>query len=317
MKHLLTVMALMFFLMCPVAGNTAPNEDNITIGISIPTADHGWTGGIVWWAEKIIAELAIEHPNIKIRYAQAENYVEQNYSIEEMLTSGIDALVILPHNPPHLANILRKAHSAGVFIVIVDRTAPTLVGDIYIAPDNYRFGQLAGEFLAKASGGQGKAVVMEGIPCEVNTLRVKGFMDAIAAWPGITILDSQPAYWSNEKGFELMQYYLENFDQIDMVWAGDDDVMLGALAAYKQSGRTDIKFMIGGGGSKEIVKMIMDNDPLVVGTVTYPPQVIYEAIKMTVSHLVEGRTFDKRIIMPSEWVTRENAESYYYPDSIY
>ena len=289
----------------------------ITIGISIPTADHGWTGGIVWWAEQAIKELEAQYPQVEFVLVKADNYVAQNADIEEMLNQGITGLVILPHNPPHLANILRKVQGSEVFIVIVDRNAPSLVSDIYIAGDNYHLGRLCAEYLVKDIRGKGDIVVMEGIPCEVNTLRVQGFMDVIANYPDIRVLDSQPAYWSEEKGFELMDYYLSTFPKIDAVWSGDDDVLEGALSAYRESGRNDVRRMLGGGGSKNIVKMILDNDPLVHATVTYPPQMIHEGIYMAIGHLINQKEYDKRVITPSMLVTKENASEYYFPDSIY
>ncbi len=317
MKRCVLLCLLLLAVPLLLAPAAFAEQRQVTIGVTIPTADHGWTGGIVWWAEKAISELKSSHPDLNIIYSQAQNYVEQNYAVEEMLQKGIDALVILPHNPPHLANVLRKAHATGAFIVIVDRTAPTLVGDIYIAADNYRFGQLCGQALVATGGNRGKLVVMEGISSEVNTLRVKGFREVLAGYPNITVLDSQPANWSRERGFELMQYYLDAFDQIDMVWCGDDDVLLGALDAYRRSGRQDVRLMLGGGGSKEVVKLIMDNNRLVPATVTYPPSIIYDGIKMAVGHLLEGKVYPTRVTIPSELVTEENAKAYFYPDSIY
>ena len=45
------VLAAMFGMLCASCGK-AKDADVVTIGVSIPSADHGWTGGIVWWAEQ-------------------------------------------------------------------------------------------------------------------------------------------------------------------------------------------------------------------------------------------------------------------------
>ncbi len=62
----------------------------------------------------------------------------------------------------------------------------------------------------------------------------------------------------------------------------DDDVLKGVLQAYKESGRDDIQFFLGGAGSKDIVKMIIDGDPVVRADVTHPPSMIATAISLAV-----------------------------------
>ncbi|HHR85450.1 MAG TPA: ribose ABC transporter substrate-binding protein, partial [Candidatus Acetothermia bacterium] len=119
--------------------------------------------------------------------------------------------------------------------------------------------------------------------------------------------------------------YLQKYPQIDAVWAQDDDVLKGVLQAYKESGRTDIKIMLGGAGSKDIVKMVMDGDPLVQADVTYPPSMIATGISAAVMSMrgeMPGSWYyqhqwPSKIIVPAELVTPENAANYYEPDSIY
>jgi len=110
-------------------------------------------------------------------------------------------------------------------------------------------------------------------------------MEVMKKYPKIRILDSQPAYWQTEKGLEIMENYLQKYPKIDAVWAQDDDVLKGVLQAYKESGRNDIKVMLGGAGSKEIIKMVMDGDPLVRADVTYPPSMIATGISLAVMSL--------------------------------
>ena len=103
----------------------------------------------------------------------------------------------------------------------------------------------------QALEGKGDIVVLEGIPTVINTERVDAFNKVMANYPDIKILDSQPAMWSTQKGLEIMENYLQKYDKIDAVWAQDDDVLKGVLQAYQESGRNDIKFFLGGAGSKD------------------------------------------------------------------
>ena len=314
MRKIVLCVTLLFLAGTADLAAAAPKH---RVGVAMPTADHGWTGGIVWWAQQAVAEFGKAHPDIEFILNLSDSDKEQAPQVEAMLEKGIDALVILPHRPAPLTTILNKAHKAGTFIVVVDRSIPKVPKDIYLAGDNYGFGYESGLYMARALEGKGNILVMEGIPCEGNTLRVKGFRNGLKDSPGIVVMDSQPAYWNPAKGYELMLQYMQQFPRIDAVWCGDDDVLEEALRAYKESGRTDVTMFLGGAGSKNIVKMIIDGEPLVRATVTYPPKMSHEGVRLAVEHLTKGMEFPKEITIPSELVTKENALDFYYPDSVY
>jgi ribose transport system substrate-binding protein len=296
------------------------------IGVAVPAADHGWTGGVIWWAEKAIREWKEKDPNLEFTLVTAYNPSEQVAQVRALITKGIHALVLLPHESGPLTPVAEEARKKGIFVVCVDRgLARETAYDVYLAGDNPGLGRMAGEQMAKLLGGKGKIVVIEGLPTVINTERVEGFKEIIAQYPEIEILAIQTGYWQRDKSFATMQTLLQKFDHIDAVWAGDDDALLGALQAIKLAKRTDIRFIFGAGGMKEVVKMIMDGDPMVPITITYPPSMIASSISLAVK-AVKGeplfpefyqKSIPSKIILACEVVTKENAKDYYYPDSVY
>ena len=295
--------------------SAAPKEK--IIGIAIPAADHGWTGGVVYWANRAKADIEKQDPSAKVLIAAAASSGEQVDKIENLLVQGIQALVVLPNEPAPLTGICSRAADKGVRLIVVDRGLTKNVETLYVAGDNRGFGARSAEVIAKELGGKGKIVVMEGIPCQTNTDRVEAFREVMKNYPDIKIMDSQSAYWSTERGMTLMEAYLQKHPQIDAVWAGDDDVLLGALKAYESAKRTDVKLFVGGGGSKAIVKKILDGDPLVRQTVTYPPKMIYVAAQEALK-LLNGQTPpQKTLTVPAEIVEKSNAADFYFPDSAY
>lgn len=288
------------------------------IGISIPSADHGWTGGVVYWAEQAKKKLEAENPDVQVIISTARDAAEQVDKVENLLVQGIRGLVILPQEPGPLTNVCEQAKKQGVYLVVVDRGLEKPVEDVTIAGDNPGFGRAGAEALAKAIGGKGKIVVMEGIPCVVNSDRVNAFREVIRQHPGIEVLDSQSAYWDTEKGLKLMENYLQKYPQIDAVWVGDDDVLLGALKAYEESGRKDIRCFVGGAGSKRVVKMILDGNPLVPFDVTYPPRMVAVAADYALAG-AQGKalTKEKKVVIPAEIISKENAAQFYYPESVF
>ena len=300
-----------------VGGGTTATKAR-RIGISIPSADHGWTGGVVWWAERAKAELAATNPGLSIEIVTAKDSIEQVNQIETLISKGIDALVVLPHEPGPLTNVCASAKENGILLVVVDRGLTRAVADIDVVGDNPGFGRVCGEQLVKALGGQGSIVVMEGIPCQVNTDRVEAFKAVMASQPGIQVLDSQPANWDTTQGLQVMEAFLQKYPKIDAVWTGDDDVLLGALKAYEESGRTDVKCFIGGGGNKLINKKVLDRDPLIPVNVTYPPKMIYAGVEEAIAALNSRKAdLPKKVVVPADVITPENASEFYFPDSIY
>jgi ribose transport system substrate-binding protein len=294
------------------------------IGVSTPSADHGWTGGIVWWAQKAIEDWEAKDKDIEFFFVTADNSAKQVGDVEDLMVKQIDALVILPHDSASLTPIVSEAYAEGIYTVVVDRGLTHEAQDVYIAGNNPGLGRVSGEWLAKEMNGRGKVVVLEGIPTVINTERVEAFNEVISQYPNIEILDSQPAYWSTQRGLEIMENYLQKYPEIDAVWAQDDDVLKGVLQAYKESGRNDIDIMLGGAGSKDIIKMVMEGDPLVRADVTYPPSMIASGISLAVMGVKDERLegfyqqkIPSRIILAAELITRENAEDYYVPESIY
>ena len=324
MKKLLGTLIMVAFVMAIGLPGTSLAADKIKIGISIPSADHGWTGGIVWWAQKAVEEWTQKDADVEFFVVTADSPAKQVGDVEDLMVKGINALVILPHDSAPLTPVVEEVYNSGVYTVVVDRGLIKEAQHVYIAGDNPGLGRVSAEWMAKAMEGKGKIVVLEGIPCVINTERVEAFKAVIAKYPDLEIMDSQPAYWSTQKGLEIMENYLQKYDKIDAVWAQDDDVLKGVLQAYKESGRNDIKLFLGGAGSKDIVKMVIDGDPLVRADVTYPPSMIATAISLAVKGVknipLDGfyqMKIPSRVILASELIVPENAKDYYYPDSVF
>lgn len=301
---------------CVLFAGCGQAEQKTKIGISIPAADHGWTGGVVYWANQAKKAIEAENPGYEVIVSTARDAAEQVDKVENLLVQGIKALVILPHEPGPLTAVCEQASKQGVKLVVVDRGLTKDIADVTVSGDNPGFGRAGAQAIAKAINGKGNIVIMEGIPCVVNSDRVNAFKAEIAKYPGIKILDSQAANWDTEKGMRLMENFLQKYQKIDAVWTGDDDVLLGALKAYEESKRSDVQSFVGGAGAKLIVKMVMDGHKLVRFDVTYPPKMIEVGARQAVA-LLKNVKVEPRQIVPAEIIDQANAKNFYYPDSVF
>lgn len=291
--------------------------DKVTLGVAIPTATHGFTGGIVWWANEAKKELEKAHPDLKIIVKTAGGAPEQANQLQDLVTvNKINALVIFPFESASLTQPVAQVKKKGVYVTVVDRgLTDTSAQDAYVAGDNTAFGKLPAEYLAKTLDGKGDIVALRGIPTTLDNERWTAFESVIKQHPDMKILDAKYANWNRDDAFKVMQDYLTRFKHIDAVWAADDDMMIGVLKAIDQAKRTDIKEVFGGAGSKEAVKRIMDGDKRVQADVSYSPKFIYDAIKLTAEARLKGEKLPATTIIPSVLITKENAKQFYYPNS--
>ncbi len=287
------------------------------IGVAIPAATHGWAGGVVYWANRTKAELEKQYPGLKVTVKTAGSAAEQANQVQDLHTANkIDTLVILPFESAPLTQPVAQLKGKGVYVTVVDRglTDPS-AQDAYVAGDNPGFGKVSAEYMAKALGGKGDVVVLRGIPTVIDNQRVDAFTAVMKNHPGIKILDAKHGNWNRDDAFKVMQDYLTRFKKIDAVWASDDDMAVGVQKAIDQAKRSDIKLVLGGAGSKEYIKKVMDGDKLVTADVTYSPSMIADAMKLTAAARVKGEKVAATTIIPSVLITKENAKQYYEPAS--
>jgi ribose transport system substrate-binding protein len=294
----------------------AQAQETRTIGVSIPAADHGWTAGVVYHANRVADLLMKEHKGLKVIVKTSADPASQANAIQDLEVQGIDALVILPTDPDPLVNAIREIKSKGTFVSIVDR-APSVndnsVRDLYVAGNNPALGEVAGNYI-KATTPNAQVVVIRGLPIPIDQQRQEGFDKAIAG-SGVKVLDRQFGNWNRDDAFKVMQDFLTKHPKIDVVWCQDDDMAVGVLQAIAQAKRSDILYVVGGAGSKDMIKKVMDGDKMIPVDVLYPPAMVGTAMEMTAAALYDQIPAHGTYTLDATLITRDNAKAYYFPDS--
>ena len=309
MKHLLGAVTLAAMSAAPVMAQTV-------IGVSIPAATHGWAGGMNFHAQEAVDRLEATYPELDFVLATASDPGKQVNDIEDMVaTRNISALVVLPFESEPLTGPVKAVADGGAWVTVVDRgLSEAGIEDLYVAGDNPGFGKTSGEYMVSAMPDGGKIVVLRGIPTTIDNERVAGFEEAIAG-SGIEIIGMEHGNWNRDDSFTVMQDFLSKYPEIDAVWASDDDMAIGVLAAIEAAGRDDVKFVLGGAGMKEMIAKVRDGDPMIPADVTYPPSMIATAIELTALNFVSNAPVSGDFIIGSVLITQDNAEKFYYPDS--
>jgi ribose transport system substrate-binding protein len=314
MKATVLKIAMAAGLMAGVATGAMAQQKNVTIGVSIPAATHGWTGGAVYHAQETAKALEKMHPGLKVIVKTSPDGASQANALDDLTAQKIDALVVLPFNSDELTDPVRQVKNKGVLVTVIDRgLKDPSIQDIYVAGDNPGFGRIAGKYFADTLK-QGNIVVLRGIPTVLDDERVTNFEKAIEG-SGVKILDRQYANWNRDDAFKVMQDFLSKHPKIDAVWAADDDMALGVLEAIRQAKREDIKFVVGGAGMKEMVKRVMDGDKMIPVDVTYPPALVATAMHVTAANFYSNAPMRGTFVLNAQLITKENAKDHYFPNS--
>jgi D-xylose transport system substrate-binding protein len=177
--------------------------------------------------------------------ASNSNDVLQNSQAENLLTQGVKALVVVPHNGKTAASIVESAHKAGVPVIAYDRLITDCDLDYYVAFDAPRIGEFQADYLVKRQP-KGNYVVIYGSPTDNNaTLLKNGQMKVLKPYldkGDIKIVAEQwAADWSPIEALKIMENALtRNQNKVDAVLVSNDGMAGGviqALAEQKLAGK--------------------------------------------------------------------------------
>ena len=173
--------------------------------------------------------------------------------VEDLIQQEVDAIIIWPTNGEAVIPAVRKAHNAGIPVIVTNSNIAEEGFDFvksFSGPDNITQGSRAAEIMCdkfKAMGieNEAKIVQISGQPGYTTAIeRAKGFEDRLpAVCPNVELVETQPGDWNREKSQKVMEAFLVKYDDIDGVYAGDDNMGVGALNAAKAAGREGIIFV--------------------------------------------------------------------------
>lgn len=252
-----------------------------------------------------IAEAAKGHAELEFVYADAQqDNAKQVADVENFLRQKVDLLIISPNEAKPLTPIVQRAFEQQIPVIVLDRE---IEGDSYtafIGADNRAIGRAAGEYVGKVLNGAGNVVEIKGLPGSTPARdRSEGFREAIAAFPGIRIIHDPVANWLREEAMTQMEAALSAHETIDLVYAHNDPMAMGAYLAAKAKGRDGaMKFvgidgLPGLDGGRQAVQ-----DGKLAATFVYPTGG-KEAVDIA-AKILRGEPVPHRITLSTEQVTK-------------
>ena len=309
---LLSIFIFIFCLSGCSKKDTASEDVRLTIAVIPKGTIHEFWKTVHAGAEMAGRELDVD---ILWKGSLKEDDREAQISVvENIITRGADGIVLAPLDDAALRRPVDEAMRSGIPVVIFDSG---LKGDNYIsyvATDNFKAGQLAGQYMAKLLDGKGNVAVLryaEG--SDSTSKRENGFLDAIQAFEGIKIVTSnQYAGVTTESALQAAENLLSRFGatevslRIDGIFCATEPTALGILRALQNAGFAGkIKF-IGFDSSEKMIAALRAGE-LSGFVVQNPMRIGYLGVKTLVGH-IRGEQTPRRIDTGSSLVTIENIE---------
>jgi len=255
-----------------------------------------------------VAARAKDFPEMQIVYADAQqDNAKQVADVENFLRQRIDLLMISPNEAKPLTPVVQKVFGEGIPVVVLDRAIEGESYTSFIGADNREIGRAAGKYVAQILNGKGDIVEIKGLPGSPPARdRSEGFREAISGFPGIRIVHDPVANWLREEAMAQMESALAAHEHIDLVYAHNDPMAMGAYLAAKAKGReNEMKFvgidaLPGLDGGRQGVA-----DRKLAATFVYPTGG-KEAVEIA-SRILKGESVPHKVVLPTAMITRENA----------
>jgi ribose transport system substrate-binding protein len=240
-----------------------------------------------------------------------DNVDEQKALVEQALLDKPDLVLFVPVDDVAMVETLNRITEAGIPVVTaVSQISGKVVS--FVGSDDVEVGYKEARTLLATLGGNGKVVVIEGIPSSPTSRdRSRGFQRALAEFPGIELLETGVGNYARTDARSVMAAMLNNHPQIDGVIAANDAMALGALDVMRDAGRTAI--VVGANGILEAVKQI-DAGALLASIDFNTFKMACVAIEAALRSRA-GESVPPKITLPADLIDRSNYETWLVPTS--
>jgi ribose transport system substrate-binding protein len=225
---------------------------------------------------------------------------------QDLISKGPACLLFDPVDSDAIAPAVLAANAAGIPVSAIDRkpSKGTLVG--YAASDSLKVGEAVGTYVVNYLKGKGNVVILEGIVGSASAHdRTIGFRNIIQG-TGVKELALQSAAYDRAKAVDVTQNLLTAYANIDLIYAENDEMALGAITALAAAGRTIP--VVGIDAIPDAIAAIKAGTQL--ATVSIHPDLYGQYGMQACLDALAGKTPGPDRVIPAEVVTKDNVSQF-------
>lgn len=302
-KKVLALVFLVTTIFGSFTGVTRAEEAKGKVGFSISTLNNPFFVSMADAAEAKAKEMGVE-----LTIVDAGNDVaKQSTDIEDLITSGIDVLIINPEDSASVGPSVQSAIDAGIKVIAVDRVVEGAEVDTYIGTDNVVAAEGAGKELLNHISSEDEVIILEGVPGASSSIdRYDGFMKALEG--KAKIVATQTANYDRTEGMTVAENLLQAHPNVKAIVAANDEMALGAIEAVNASGKEPGKDILvtGFDAGDDAKKAVADGTMLL--TVEQQTIKMGEAAIETAIKMIKGEKSDAEIPVEAVVLTKDALE---------
>ncbi|MET9378083.1 ABC transporter substrate-binding protein [Streptomyces sp. NPDC002992] len=251
------------FLTACSTDSTGGGDGRLVMGFAQVGAESGWRT-----ANTKSVQDAAKSAGVTLKFSDAQQKQEnQIKAIRSFIQQRVDVIAFSPVVESGWDTVLKEAKNAKIPVVLTDRAIDSKDTSLYrtfLGSDFVEEGKKAGEWLVGEYKGKNEPVNIVELQGTTGSApandRRSGFADVIKGDPKFKVVASQTGDFTRAKGKEVMQAFLKSQPDIDVLYAHNDDMALGAIQAIEEAGKkpgTDIK-VISVDGIKDAFQAMAD-----------------------------------------------------------
>lgn len=265
------VVAVVAIVVGPLAGHGAiAQEKPKTIYLAVGTTSSEYWQEVIWGAQQVANSVGAKLEVYESGF-DGQKHMQQ---LGAILAAGCEgcAFAWFPDSTAFTKAFVERAEAGGAFMTTMWNRPEEIhpwdtASDAWIANisfDGVDSGYQNGMALCKAIGGKGGIAVLKGTPDNPpSKQREIGLLKAVSECPGMTILDTQIGNWGQTEGQNITRTWIARYgDQLKGVFAQNDGMALGAVAALREKGLAGKVPVTGSDGSSDVLKLIKSGEML-------------------------------------------------------
>jgi erythritol transport system substrate-binding protein len=243
--------------------------------------------------------------------AHEDDAFRQDNLVDAAIASNASAIILDNAGADATVSAVRRATRAGIAVFLIDREIDaTGIAKAQIISDNDQGARLVAAEFARDLNGKGEYAELIGKESDTNAqLRTHGFHAVLDRYPELKLVSAQSANWSQAEAFQKTETMLQAHGDIAGIIAGNDTMALGAAAALKSAGKSNVQ-VTGFDGSPDAIDAIERGE--LRATALQPAVLISRlAVDEADRFLKTGSTGQPELqIIPCELVTKSNAGNF-------
>ena len=293
--------------LCASLGCRRADHRRKLIAIIVPSQDNPY-----FKAEADAAAARAEALGYRVRVdAHEDDAYRQDNLVDAAIASNAAVLILDNAGADASIAAVRRATKAGIAVLLIDREIDaTGIAKAQIISDNDQGARLVAAEFARVLGAKGDYAELLGRESDTNAqIRTKGFHAVLDRDPSLKLVAAQSANWSQSEAFQKTETMLQAHGEIAGIIAGNDTMAVGAAAAVKSAGLTNIR-IVGFDGSPDAIEAIRNGE--MQATALQPAVYIARlAVDEADRFLKTGATGEpEQQIVPCELVTKNNADDF-------